>query len=37
MKVDGDKLTKNMTDNLKKNDGIVFFLGILQMVFLMYW
>ncbi len=25
MKVDGDKLTKNMTDNLKKNDGIVFF------------
>lgn len=25
MKVDGGKLTKNMTDNLKKNDGIVFF------------
>lgn len=37
MKVDGDKLTKNMTDNLKKNDEIVFFLGILQMVVLMYW
>jgi len=26
MKVDGNKLTKNMTDNLKKKiDGIVFF------------
>ena len=37
MKVDWDKLTKNMTDNLKKNDGIVFFGGILQMVVLMYW
>jgi|GEM_PF-6851777 hypothetical protein len=37
MKVDGDKLTKNMTDNLKKIDGIVFFVRILQMVILMYW
>lgn len=25
MKVGGNKLTKNMTDNLKKIDGIVFF------------
>ena len=37
MKVDGDKLTKNMTDNLKKTMESCFFLGILQMVVLMYW
>lgn len=35
MKVDGNKLTKNMTDNLKKIDGIVFFVRILQMTNLM--
>lgn len=36
MKVDGNKLTKNMTDNLKKNRwNCVFFVRILQMTNLM--
>lgn len=37
MKVDGNKLTKNMTDNLKKKSMELCFLRILQMVILMYW
>ena len=37
MKVDGDKLTKNMTDNLKKTMESCFLGGFLQMVVLMYW
>ena len=37
MKVDGNKLTRNMTDNLKKIDGIVFFENSADVVILMYW
>ena len=37
MKLDGNKLTKDLTDNLKKKRWNRVFLGILQMVVLMYW